>query len=214
MDQTVYNGQKLPRGVEVRRGETGDRIRVFFSINRKRCRETLGVPATQENIEYAGSLVREIKNLVERGLFEYREYFPNSKMVKKHYSTNAFSPAKYRDKIIEPGSLKISMPKDADFDAAKLAASGSEKEILNLPRFDSRSKISGIYFLIKDGRIVYVGQSENVHYRAFVHAKQKDFDSYTYIPCELSQLGILEAAYINALKPELNIVHPFASSLA
>ena len=62
----------------------------------------------------------------------------------------------------------------------------------------------GIYFLISEKRIVYVGQSTNVFSRVYTHLQTKQFDSYVYMPCEKDMLDKLESLYIHFLTPELN----------
>jgi hypothetical protein len=62
---------------------------------------------------------------------------------------------------------------------------------------------SGVYFLIKDDRVVYVGQSVNVFVRISHHVQHKDFDSYAYVNCPRDKLDILESLYIHALSPPL-----------
>lgn len=57
-----------------------------------------------------------------------------------------------------------------------------------------------IYFLIKDGSIVYVGQSTRGISRVFQHGK-KDFDRYYYFDCDTKQLSECEAMYIAKFKP-------------
>lgn len=64
---------------------------------------------------------------------------------------------------------------------------------------------SGVYFLVKDDRVVYVGQSGNVYARIAAHQSSKDFDGWCYTPCEgKKQLDILESLYIHYLQPEQN----------
>jgi hypothetical protein len=63
---------------------------------------------------------------------------------------------------------------------------------------------SGVYFLIFEKKIVYVGQSTNVFSRIFSHAQVKKFDSYVYMPCEKDMLDKLESLYIHFLSPPLN----------
>lgn len=78
-----------------------------------------------------------------------------------------------------------------------------EREILRLARF---SPSCGVYFLIAANQIVYVGQSTDIHARVSQHRRQwKSFDSYTYIPCQASQLLDLERHYITAFRPRMNI---------
>lgn len=66
-------------------------------------------------------------------------------------------------------------------------------------------KFAGIYFLIKDREIVYVGQSMNVAARVSQHKKTRDFDSWSWIPCDTQDLLDLERAYIRKFRPELNM---------
>lgn len=66
------------------------------------------------------------------------------------------------------------------------------------------STACGIYFLILEKKIVYVGQSTNVFSRVYTHLQTKQFDSYVYMPCEKDMLDKLESLYIHFLSPPLN----------
>lgn len=65
---------------------------------------------------------------------------------------------------------------------------------------------SGIYFLIRDDRIVYVGQSVHVEARLAAHAADmsKAFDKAVWYPCPRESLSATERAYLSALLPEYN----------
>lgn len=68
----------------------------------------------------------------------------------------------------------------------------------------------GIYFLIENGVIVYVGKSENMLNRIAGHSeKGRPFDRYFAIPCAKEILDELERAYISALRPrgEQNLIN-------
>lgn len=67
----------------------------------------------------------------------------------------------------------------------------------------SYGNVCGVYFLIKDSQIVYIGQSINIAARITSH-KDKDFDSVSYVTCRRSELDILESLYIIAYNPILN----------
>lgn len=67
-----------------------------------------------------------------------------------------------------------------------------------------KRRICGVYFLIKDCEVIYVGQSVNIHSRIDEHDRVKDFDTFTYIECEKENLSLLEARYISKFKPKLN----------
>lgn len=67
----------------------------------------------------------------------------------------------------------------------------------------------GVYFLIREGRVVYVGQSLNCEGRIDAHTKgvsMKEFDSYHIVGCPVHKLDELEALYISKLRPPLNKV--------
>lgn len=66
--------------------------------------------------------------------------------------------------------------------------------------------LCGVYFLIKDTEIVYVGRSLNVTQRVIAHKSgDKDFDRYSYVTYEESELKEKESEYIAYLKPKYNI---------
>lgn len=62
----------------------------------------------------------------------------------------------------------------------------------------------GVYFLIKDERVRYVGQSVNVDTRLRDHSGNHDFDAVSFIPCDRAILDKLESLYIHLLKPDWN----------
>jgi len=71
-------------------------------------------------------------------------------------------------------------------------------------------KSCGIYFLIKDYEIIYVGKSTSVYNRIEAHNKDcnKDFDKWCYVLCDKDKLDDLEAEYIIEFKPKLNCTIP------
>lgn len=65
--------------------------------------------------------------------------------------------------------------------------------------------LCGVYFLVKNRRVVYVGQSINVWSRIGAHAAEgKPFDRISFIPCEKKHMDVLEALYIHIFRPRLN----------
>lgn len=61
----------------------------------------------------------------------------------------------------------------------------------------------GVYFLVQDKEVVYVGQSVNVYSR-ISHHRDKKFDKYAFVPCAAHMLDKLESLYIHVLRPKLN----------
>lgn len=64
----------------------------------------------------------------------------------------------------------------------------------------------GVYFLIKDKEIVYVGQSIKVHCRLYEHYRgtKHQFDSVSVIETSSDALDFVESFYIHMLKPKGN----------
>lgn len=58
----------------------------------------------------------------------------------------------------------------------------------------------GIYFLWKDSRIIYIGQSVNMASRIFAHLHMQ-YDSHTLVQYPTENLNDLEAEYIIRHKP-------------
>jgi hypothetical protein len=70
----------------------------------------------------------------------------------------------------------------------------------------SHLAISGIYFLLRDGVIVYVGQAKDIRRRISEHIGEgvKRFDSVAHVRCHPERLLERERAYIEKLLPEYN----------
>lgn len=66
--------------------------------------------------------------------------------------------------------------------------------------------ICGVYFLLEDAEVVYVGQSINVISRLASHVTegQKQFNRWTYIEVERANLDHVESFYITLLRPRHN----------
>ncbi len=62
----------------------------------------------------------------------------------------------------------------------------------------------GIYFLIKDSEIVYIGKSTHLPSRVKTHQLAKDFDRVFFIACSKWDLTGLEREYIQKFDPVLN----------
>jgi hypothetical protein len=66
--------------------------------------------------------------------------------------------------------------------------------------------MSGVYFLVKDGIVVYVGQSTNVEKRLINHKhSEKQFDSFRVISCAENLLLYYERRWIKRFKPIYNM---------
>lgn len=71
--------QHLPRGITIRKNKTGDTLLLTFTYRGVLCRESLSrLEVNSKNIKYAGRLLGEIQNKIEKNIFIYAEYFPKS----------------------------------------------------------------------------------------------------------------------------------------
>jgi excisionase family DNA binding protein len=75
-----------------------------------------------------------------------------------------------------------------------------------ISRAAERKAACGIYFLILNDAVVYVGQSRDCHARLREHERDgKKFDKFHIIEAYPRDLNRLEAHYIRKLSPPLNV---------
>jgi hypothetical protein len=102
------------RGIEVR----GNSIRLAFTYQGRRCRETLKIPPTPANIKYAERLRQTILHEIEVGRFDYTKHFPNSPRASAHRSestilvSDALQEAHYS--ALDVGRLQEHRPQSPD----------------------------------------------------------------------------------------------------
>jgi len=84
----------------------------------------------------------------------------------------------------------------------------NKAEILTLARPLGERKI-GVYFLIKNGEVMYVGQSTHVEARVLKTREKSwhnhDYDAWAWLPCSKAELDATERRYITALDPPWNV---------
>ncbi len=62
----------------------------------------------------------------------------------------------------------------------------------------------GVYFLIRAGKVIYVGQSRDIDTRLLAHARTRRFNAWHWIACKRADLNPLERHYLNTLMPPGN----------
>jgi integrase len=75
--------EAVARGVELRKGIKSETIRIKFMYRGMECRESLKLAHTKANIKYAERLRGGVLNAIERNVFAYADYFPDSPNVAK-----------------------------------------------------------------------------------------------------------------------------------
>ena len=100
-----------------------------------------------------------------------------------------------------PLNLQISpLAMDADKSLAPIEI----RELCGLKKIPQGDYAPCVYFLCKNDRVVYVGQSISVAGRISTHTKDKDFDEVYLIHVPKESLNEVESAFIRHLSPVLN----------
>lgn len=75
-----------------------------------------------------------------------------------------------------------------------------------LPSGIRRLKIKtvGIYFLLLEGEVVYIGKSKQLHMRVHEHRKKFAYDEYAFLNVDKEKLDFTEKKYILRYKPKHN----------
>ena len=68
----------------------------------------------------------------------------------------------------------------------------------------TNAPVCGVYFLMKNCKVVYIGQSVNVYARIREHKTHKSFTSWCFMACEKKHLDYIESKMIHHFKPKLN----------
>jgi hypothetical protein len=64
----------------------------------------------------------------------------------------------------------------------------------------------GVYFLIDDDKVMYVGKSVDIHARLIEHRRSgKVFERWHWIPCPREALDDLERSYLDTFLPKWNL---------
>ena len=62
-----------------------------------------------------------------------------------------------------------------------------------------------VYFLVSEGRVVYVGKTIRLARRLLEH-KTKAYDEVYFVRCSANRLHLLEREWITRLTPEMNVL--------
>lgn len=117
------------------------------------------------------------------------------------------------EKIIKHGRRAVDLAKTplplqiANMPAIKKALKG--KEEIHAAVNEAAVKIEkacGVYFLLKENEIVYIGQSINCFSRVSSHTNDatKDFNRVCYVPVNSDELNAIEEILIAIFKPKHN----------
>lgn len=108
------------------------------------------------------------------------------------------------EKLIPVSSDEYSIEKlmAANDDYIEAAIGISEKAILSNRTFAHIA--SGVYFLIFNSEIIYIGKSTNITSRIGSHAKSIVFDSYSVVQCSGEEMDEMEKVLIHKFKPKYN----------
>lgn len=136
-----------------------------------------------------------------------------SDIVKMSNSTISLNQASRWLVMLKDGNLKLSAPTlnlIRMFCKEKEVSGAVFDGLIRIEHIRAGSKtledgLSGIYFLLHEGSVVYVGQSANCHKRVVEHKSSgKEFDSFYVYNCHRDKLNEMEALYIMKYSPKYN----------
>lgn len=99
IEQLVANSP----GIELR----GEAIRIDFMYQGKRCRETLKIPLTFANVEYAVNKRKSIQLEIRQGVFDYAVHFPESARARNTKASRKVSLRELYDRYWQIKSANI-----------------------------------------------------------------------------------------------------------
>lgn len=113
-------------------------------------------------------------------------------------------------KFAAAAPARAEAPTRAEFDPLDAAKAIHGRKLLTSDQIAKKAQPwqpkCGIYFLLLDGAVQYVGQSINVDARITQHCRSgKVFDSWHWEACDSDELDTRETLYIHALRPPLNL---------
>jgi len=99
-------------------------------------------------------------------------------------------------------SAKMADPNQGNLDPTGIM------ELEDILAIGKRIPVAGVYFLMLNGELVYVGRSDSVLKRLSQHRANKlFFDQFHVIGCTDKDQKKLEQFYISKFRPRLNLMH-------
>lgn len=122
----------------------------------------------------------------------------------RRYATEDPNIAGMRNAYSKERSRRIELENELRIATRPASAPGllDEQTIVSIAR--EFPVICGVYFLVDDNEIVYVGKSANVYKRACQHLTEKTWTKIAVLPIPQDRLDEVEQAYINHFAPRLN----------
>jgi hypothetical protein len=119
--------------------------------------------------------------------------------LKRWAAVNLMQVVEGRDR---PAPVRVIAPAPRVVDFRKVPQ--ALREIVGLCDITDEIMRTGVYFLCRDGCVLYVGQSINAAARVAEHYRRYEFESVLFLPWPGDDLDRLEAALIRELRPPLN----------
>lgn len=160
---------------------------------------TFIMPSEIEIAKYINDLAekRLIKHYVLHGEYENIYLFDNDELIAELDIQEVEAKKTTEFVKIQCYDKKVSHSDNVPIEISKI------KELYRIPETLFHSGTC-IYFLCREGKVVYVGQAENIHARLIEHNKTKNFDDVFYIRVSANKMNKIESALIASLLPEYN----------
>ena len=160
---------------------------------------TFIMPSDKEIAAYINDLAekRLIKHYVLQGEYEKVYLFDNDEVIAQLDIQEVEAKKTTEIVKIQCYDKKINHTDNVPLEISKI------EELYRIPETLFHSGTC-IYFLCREGRVVYVGQAENIHSRLLEHHKTKNFDDVFYIRVSANKMSKIESSLIAYLRPEYN----------
>ena len=142
-----------------------------------------------------------MKNLIcSTGEIVISSAFASASTITNTYPYNLQMEASFRDSQLQQRKLvdKRWRPRDPNPEPNKhevVFKKQNPVEILD---------VACVYLLLREGKVVYVGQSKNIYSRIQSHRSTKDFTHFRILRCHPVRLNYWEGKLIFDYKPEYN----------
>lgn len=180
-------------------------------------RKQSGSPIPCKKVPFSGGrgykLLYTARNVIESAIEDGYEVKPSElKAITQDIASLEYQRGVLRRQVLELQEKEKALKENIAYmtgDLSCLSPMLKQTEFSLVPKSEIIKKAKlyeqscGVYFLIKDDEIIYIGQSINIAHRIASH-RDKDFDSMAFIGCLKTDLDVLESLYILAYRPKLN----------
>jgi hypothetical protein len=196
MEPIEFNYKKLRVAQDLTKKTLGT---VAMRLLRKDDNGTFIMPSDNEIASYINGLAekRLIKHYVLQGEYEKIYLFDSDEIISQLDIMEVEAKKVTEIVKIQCYDKRVNHTDNVPIEISKI------EELYRIPETLFQSGTC-VYFLCREGKVVYVGKAENIHSRLIEHHKTKNFDDVFYIRVSANRMSKIESSLIAYLRPEYN----------